>query len=258
MNDETNAPMASETIRLLENRVSVRSYEDRPVPKETVNALLKAAFRAPTSSNIQAYSVITVRDQAIRDRLADIAGGQAHVRKAPVFLAFCADLTRVEAAIGKAGHELGGVNLELGLVAAIDASLVGMAAYLAADSLGLEGVMIGGIRNDAVETARALGLPKRVFCVFGLCLGFPADIPEQKPRMDFSHMVHVDRYGAPDGGPAPTEAIPDYDASLAAHYASLGKQTVAGAWSEVIGAKFHPQPRPDLGSQLADQGFDFD
>ena len=74
MDDETNAPMASETIRLLENRVSVRAYEDRPVPEETVNALLKAAFRAPTSSNIQAYSVIAVRDPAIRERLADIAG----------------------------------------------------------------------------------------------------------------------------------------------------------------------------------------
>ena len=37
MNDETNATMASETIRLLENRVSVRSYEDRPVPESEID-----------------------------------------------------------------------------------------------------------------------------------------------------------------------------------------------------------------------------
>jgi nitroreductase len=252
MDSDTNAPVLSETIRLLEGRVSVRAFEDRPVPDQTVDAVLKAAFRAPTSSNIQAYSVIIVRDPAIRDRLADIAGGQAHVRKAPVFLVFCADLTRVEAAVAKAGHDLGGANLELGLVAAIDASLVGMAAYLAADSLGLKGVMIGGIRNHVVETAKVLGLPKRVFGVFGLCLGFPADAPEQKPRMDFSQMVHFDHYGAPG------DAISDYDATLAAHYTGLGKETPAAAWSEVVGSKFFPQPRSDLRSQLAELGFNFD
>lgn len=247
----------SETIRLLQNRVSVRAFEDRPVEDETVHAVLKAAFRAPTSSNIQAYSVVVVRDRAIREGLGKIAKGQAHVLKAPVFLAFCADLTRVEAVMGMAGHDLGAINMEMGLVSSIDASLVGMSAYLAAESLGLRGVMIGALRNDAVETARVLGLPKRVYCVFGMCLGWPAGIPKQKPRMDFSQMVHYDRYGALEDERAPADAIPDYDASLSDHYTSLGQDTVAGAWSEVVGNKFNPQPRPDLRRQLAEQGFDF-
>jgi len=152
---------------------------------------------------------------------------------------------------------MGGVNLELGLVASIDASLVGMSAYLAADSLGLKGVMIGGIRNDASETARILELPRGVFCAFGMCLGFPAEAPEQKPRMDFSQMVHRERYGALDDGRAPADAIADYDAGLAAHYAGLGKESPGDAWSGVIGSKFHPQPRPNLAKQLRRQGFDF-
>jgi len=252
-----STPTDSETIRLLENRVSVRAYEERPVEDETVKAVLKAAFRAPTSSNIQAYSVIVVRDRAIRDRLAEIAGEQMHVRKAPVFLAFCADLTRIEVAMGMAGHDLGPINLEMGLVSSIDASLVGMSAYLAAESLGLKGVMIGGLRNDAVKTARALELPKRVYCVFGMCLGFPAKIPQQKPRMDFSQMVHFDRYGALEDDRAPADAIPDYDGDLSAHYTGLGMDTAAAAWSEVIGKKFQLQPRPELAKQLKQQGFDF-
>ncbi|NQV82805.1 MAG: NADPH-dependent oxidoreductase [Rhodospirillales bacterium] len=252
------APTMSETIGLLENRVSVRKFEDRPVPGETVNAVLKAAFRAPTSSNVQAYSVIVVRDPAIRDRLAKIAGGQAHVSKAPVFLAFCADLTHVERAVAKAGQDFGGADLEMSLVASIDASLVGMAAYLAAESLGLKGVMIGGLRNNPVDVAAALGLPKRVYSVFGMCLGFPAgDPPPQKPRMDFSQMVHDDRYGAVRDERSPEQALGDYDATLAAHYRAIGKETTDNSWSHEVGGKFYPQPRPNLARQLAELGFDF-
>ena len=248
----------SETIRLLQNRVSVRAYEDRPVADEIVDAVLKAAFRAPTSSNIQAYSVIKVRDPDIRGKLADIAAGQAHVRNAPVFLAFLADLTRLETALEKAGHDLGPTNLEMGLVSSIDASLVGMSAYLAAESLGLQGVMIGAIRNDVVETARVLELPKRVYCVFGMCLGWPAEAPKQKPRMDFGAMVHDDRYGATRGGKSGEESLGVYDAALAEHYRAIGKETTDESWTNEIGGKFHPQPRPALRTQLAERGFDFE
>ena len=83
---------------------------------------------------------------------------QRHVRDTPVFLAFCADLTRIEHVVRERGHDIEDNNLEIGLVSSIDAALVGMSAYLAADSLGLKGVMIGAVRNDAVETARILGL----------------------------------------------------------------------------------------------------
>ncbi len=251
------APTTSETIELLLNRVSVRKYDGRPVGEETLKAVLEAAFRSPTSSNIQAYGIVVVSDRALKEKLSAVAGGQKHVRDAPVFLAFCADLTRIEAALQKAGHAMGGANLELGLVASIDVSLVGMSVYLAADSLGLKGVMIGGLRNDASETARILELPRGVYCVFGMCLGWPAETPPQKPRMDFSQMVHFDRYGALEDERPPARAMADYDAGLKAHYTGLGKETAAGAWSDVIGGKFHPQPRPDLAKQLKQQGFDF-
>ena len=67
--DRNDGAPTSGTIETLLNRVSVRDYEDRPVDDVTVDAILKAAFRAPTSSNIQAYSVIVVRDPAVREKL---------------------------------------------------------------------------------------------------------------------------------------------------------------------------------------------
>lgn len=252
-----DAPTTSETIETLLNRVSVRKFTDRPVAPETVDAILGAAFRAPTSSNIQAYSVIVVRDPEIKRQLAPITGNQQHVIEAPVFLAFCADLTRIAHATKRHGHDIADNNLEIGLVSSIDAALVGMSAYLAADSLGLKGVMIGAVRNDAVATAQVLGLPHRVYCVFGMCLGWPDEAPKQKPRMEFGAMVHEDRYGVLRGNRSMVEEVADYDAALAAHYGSVGKPTTPDSWSDEMDKKFVPQLRDDLRAQLRELGFDF-
>lgn len=248
----------SETIEALLNRVSVRDYADRPVDEATLEAVLKAAFRAPTSSNIQSYSVIIVRDQTVRDKLVPITGNQKWVGNAPVFLAFCADLTRIEAAATRNGHTLDNNNFEAGLVASVDVALVGMAAYIAAESIGLKGVMIGAVRNDLIATAEALGLPNRVFCLFGMCLGWPGEVPPQKPRMEYQAMVHTDRYGNQPALVGGADAALDrYDAALAAHYEEIGKPTTPDSWTRDIDKKFHARLRDKLREQLKARGFDF-
>src|SRR3546814_1831639 len=78
----------SETIRLLHDRVSVRRYTDHPVDDAHVEAILRAAFRAPTSSNIQSYSVVVVREPETLARLSVVTSNQRHVAREPVFLAF--------------------------------------------------------------------------------------------------------------------------------------------------------------------------
>ena len=252
-NDKTT----SETIETLLNRVSVRKFSDRPVSEAVVEAILKASFRAPTSSNIQSYSVVVVRDQAVREKLYPITGNQKHILTAPVFLAFCADLSKIEAATRLNGHTIDDNNLEIGLVSSIDAALVGQSAYLAADSLGLKGVMIGAVRNDAVATAEALGLPHRVYCVFGMCLGYPAEAPPQKPRMDYSTMVHYERYGALRDNRDSGQSLKDYDNALAAHYQGQGVKTTPDSWTHAMDARFVPQVREGLRAQLKALGFDF-
>jgi nitroreductase len=257
VSDVPDRAPTSETIQLLENRVSVRKYQDQPVGDDLIEAVLKAAFRAPTSSNIQSYSVVVVRDAETLRRLSVVASGQPHVAVAPVFLAFCTDLTRIEHALVRNGHDFDDNNLEVGLVSSIDAALVGMAACLAAESLGLRGVMIGAVRNDAVESARILGLPRRVFCVFGMCLGWPAEAPAQKPRMDYASMVHYERYGEQRNGGDVARAVAAYDQTLARHYPAVGKATTADSWSHDMDKKFHPRLRDNLRRELGELGFDF-
>lgn len=246
-------PTTSETIDTLLARRSVRRYADEPVGDAQVDAILAAALRAPTSSNIQAYSIVVVRDPETKRRLAVPAGNQQHIVDCPVFLAFCADLTRIEAALSIHGHELDDNNLEMGLVSSIDAALVGMSAYVAADSLGIQGVMIGAVRNDPETVAEILDLPKRVYVVFGMCLGYPADAPKQKPRMPVAGIVHRERYDAA----AALGVIPPYNAELKTHYDAIGKPTSDASWTDEINKKFSARPRDRLRAQLKARGFDF-
>jgi hypothetical protein len=145
---DSASKVTSETIEALLGRQSIRKYSDRPVTDAELRAILDAAVRAPTSSNFQAYSIVVVRDQALKEQISVPAGNQKHIITCPVFLAFCADISRIETALKRNGKDLEDNNLEVGLVSSVDAALVGMAAYIAAESLGIQGVMIGAVRND--------------------------------------------------------------------------------------------------------------
>ena len=257
MPDTAPPDLRTETIDLLSKRVSVRRYRPDPVPDAMVEAILKAAFRAPTSSNIQSYSVVVVRDRDVLRRLASITSNQKHVADAPVFLAFCADLTRIAFALEQRGHSVADNNMEIGLVSSIDAALVGMCASLAAESLGLKGVMIGAVRNNATASAEILGLPDRVYCVFGLCLGWPDEAPAQKPRMGYAGMVHYERYGVQRTGEDLGTRLAAYDADLARHYRATGRPTTDDSWTHDMDKKFNPWLRDKLRQQLKERGFDF-
>jgi FMN reductase (NADPH) len=194
-----------------------------------------------------------VRDQAAKEKIAVAANNQQHIIDCPLWLGFCADLTRIEHAMRMHGHELGTNNLETGLVSSIDATLVGMSTYHIADSLGLKGVMIGAVRNKPAEIAAILGLPARVYCVFGMCLGYVDEVPEQKLRMDFNAVVHREQYDA-DKMP---DMVSRYDDALAEHYRGAGRTTNDNSWSNEVDEKFNPQPRAGLRTTLAGMGFDF-
>jgi FMN reductase (NADPH) len=254
--DERGLP-TTETIQALQNRVSVRSFTDRPVDDAHVEAILRAAFRAPTSSNIQSYSVVVVRDKDTLAKLAPVTGNQKHVANAPVFLAFCADTRRMEHAIKGIGSNVDDNNFEWGLVTSVDAALVGMSASLAAESLGIKGVMICAIRNNATETAKILGLPNRVYAVFGMVLGWPDQVPAQKPRMPYESMVHMEQFGNHAGGMTMEEGIALYDKELANHYREQGRTTNDDSWSAELADKFSQRLRQQLREQVKAQGFDF-
>jgi len=176
---------------------SVRGYKSDPLPTGMIESLVAAAQSASTSSNLQAWSVISVENPKTRLQLAELAGGQQHVEVAPVQMVWLADLSRLHRAAADQGISADGVDfLEVFLVAVIDAAIAAQSAALAAESMGLGMVYIGGLRNHPEKVADLLGLPDKCFAVFGMCLGYPDDTkPAQiKPRLPQAAVWYKETY----------------------------------------------------------------
>ncbi|UXN67328.1 NADPH-dependent oxidoreductase (plasmid) [Phyllobacterium sp. A18/5-2] len=198
-NASTRSASASwtQTIDTLLAHRSVRSYLPEPVPPATLELAVAAAQSAPTSSNLQAWSVVAVEDAARKARINAVAGNQRQIEQAPLLLVWLADLSRLRRiADGQSSTSEGLDYLESFLLGIIDAALAAQNALVALESLGLGTCYIGAIRNDPITVARELNLPDQVFPVFGLTVGFPdpsirTDI---KPRLPQTTLLHREQY----------------------------------------------------------------
>jgi nitroreductase len=221
---------SSEVLALQLAHRSVRQFTARPVTEDELRALVAAAQSASTSSNLQPWSVVAIRDPDRKARLAGLANRQQFIDQAPLFLVWIADLGRARRLADRSGRPLDGADyLETTLIAFIDTALAAQNAVVAAESLGLGAVFVGAIRNHPEEVAAELGLPPHAVATFGLAVGSP-DHAEQagiKPRLPQSAVLHRERYDA-----ASADAhIPAYDERLAGYNARYG---LPGNWSERV------------------------
>lgn len=235
------------TIDLILSHRSIRQFTPEPVTPDQLDQILSAAQCASSSSFLQANSIIRVTDKALRKTLAELAGHQAYVAEAAEFLLFCADYQRhcqiaPEARTG---------FVEQLLIGAIDGALMAQNALLAAQSLGLGGVYIGGIRNNPAAVSEAVGLPHQVIPLFGLCLGHPAQQPEQKPRLPRALVVHENRY--------PNELdrslLAQYDQQIQEYYLARSGNNKQQTWSGQIKGILGKEARPFMLDFLRGKGF---
>lgn len=184
----------NQLLEFLNSHVSVRQFTDRGISAQDELNIVTTAQRSPTSSNLQAYTIIGVRAQETKDRLAMLCGNQTHVAKSSLFLVFCADLYRLSRINGKKGYEFTGDFTELGLVATVDSALAAGRALIAAQAMGMGGVMVGSIRNHPHEISSLLSLPEYTYAVMGMSLGYPETIPPIKPRLPVDAIYCRERY----------------------------------------------------------------
>ncbi|MFB9313921.1 NADPH-dependent oxidoreductase [Nocardioides plantarum] len=231
--DGSSVTVSSEVLALQLAHRSVRRFTDEDVSEEHVRALVAAAQSAPTSSNLQAWSVVAVRDPARKARLAALAGGQAFVEAAPVLLVWVADLSRARRLAARTGVTVDATDyLESTLIGFVDAALAAQNAVVAAESLGLGSTYVGAIRNHPREVAAELALPYGAVAAFGLALGVP-DASEDagvKPRLPQGAVLHHEQYDAA----AADAHLPAYDGHLGAYNKRHG---LAGVWTERVLAR---------------------
>ncbi len=200
----------SELIDFLNSHASVREFTERDITPENERLICTTAERSPTSSNLHAYSIISLRERRKKQKLSELCGHQEHVAACPLFLVFCADLHRLNLLALKRDYRFGGDHTEMFIVATVDATLAGGRALLAAQALGLAGVMVGGIRNQPEAVCELLDLPEYVYPVMGMSLGYAARPPRLKPRLPLEGLVFRERYEREAIGPA----VDDYDRTI--------------------------------------------
>jgi len=236
-------------IDVLINHQSIRKFSDKEVTEDTINQIISCAQMAPTSSHFQAYSIIDVRDRKKRESLAQISGGQPWVEKAPLVLMFCGDLHR-----GKKYYENvdPGVfeNTEQYTIGTIDAALAAQKALIAAQALGLGGVFVGGIRNDVEAISKEFKLPKLVYPLFALCLGYPDDNPGQKPRLPMKVVHKVDFYDESND----EKLIDDYNRTMIKYYKERTNYKEDDSWTKRCGSYLKGKTRDEVGEHFRQIG----
>lgn len=231
---------------------SVRSFLARPVPDADIEDAVRAARMAATSSWIHGYSLLQVTDPRERAELARLTGGQPQVAEAGAFFAVLGDTRRHRLVAARAEAPYAN-NLEVFLLAVIDASLFAQNLTLAFEAQGYGTCYIGGLRNDLAAVDALLELPHGVYPLFGLCVGVPTALPDQRPRLAPGALWCKDRY--------PTDAevlaaVDDFDEEAAAHYAARG---LAGRnWSGATWRKFRAPLREALRGYYESKGAAFE
>ncbi|NVJ93904.1 MAG: oxygen-insensitive NADPH nitroreductase [Methylocystaceae bacterium] len=238
-------------IELIRNHRSIRKFKDKPVSADTIKELVLSGQSASTSSFIQAYTVIQIKDVEKRKLLAQYAGNQIYVEEAPEFFVFCADLNRIKYCCSLHNQEMEAEYTEHFISASVDTGLFAQNFVIAAESLGLGCVYIGGLRNNPQDVADLLNLPDHVYPVFGMCLGYPDQNPEIKPRLPIDAVFYQDEYPRE----MDCQVLKEYDEEILDYYATRNTGNKIESWSEQIALKTTKKCRPFMKKFLNNRGF---
>lgn len=235
------------TIESLLNHRSIRKYDPEMFEQSALDLIIKSAQAAPNSINGQQISIVVVTDKAKKEKVAELAGGQAWIAEAPVFLLFVMDYHRAKLAAEKNGETLVITeSLESIMVGSVDVGIAMGTAIAAAESMGFGTVAIGGIRKAPEEIIELFGLPEFVYPVAGLVIGRPMELSNQKPRIPEALFRHENHYN-----PDQLELLNEYDQEVSNYMkARTGgesdrnwSQSVAGTYKFVYFPKVYPSIR---------------
>lgn len=179
---------------LLRNHRSIRRFKPEQIPDELLDNILNSARQAPSSSNLQAYSMVVVKDKAKKQTLAHLWGDQPWVTSCPTFVVMCPDLHRIEHVCQMRGYKFNDKYIDMFIIAVVDAALVAQNILVAAEANGLGVCMIGSIRINPDQVCELLKLPAKVFPLVGLCFGYPDQEPMIKPRFQPEIVIHNEEY----------------------------------------------------------------
>ena len=168
-----------EVLETIRTRRSIRNYERRPVPEESVRKILEAGRWAPSASNSQPWNFIVLRDEGVRREVARATTYGKFLADAPLGIAVVTDPAA-------STHPVE------------DGAIATQNMILAAHALGLGTCWIGSYGSTYEERVKEiLDIPKDKRLLSILSVGFPAE-SRKSTRRELEELTFIDRYGKSD------------------------------------------------------------
>lgn len=152
-------------------RTSIRDYEARPVEKEKIEKMLRAAMAAPTAMNKQPWHFVVVDQRNVLDALAGANPYAKMLKKAPLAIVVCGNTDKM--------IEGGGRDFWIQ-----DASAATENLLLAAHAMGLGAVWTGAYPSEerCISISKVLSLSDNLIPLNMIVVGYPAEQPQPKQK----------------------------------------------------------------------------
>jgi len=247
----------TEKLELFFNRSSVRKYTSKKIDNKVFHKIIEASLQTPTSSHIQAFTIINITNSLLRKQIYNICGDQKWILDSSHFIIMCADLNKI-CHLSKTNINDPNISQDAYLAALLDAALVGMTISMAAEVFQIGSVMIGSVRNNISKVAHLLQLPSGVMPLFGICFGYYEKRKKPKPRLTKNLFLSENSYSTPENS---HQLLDEYHKKLQKYYeesplehAGLRAQKNK-TWLEVVTLAIKNEKRSNMGEDLKNRGF---
>jgi nitroreductase len=206
------------TMKVIQDRRSIRNYTDEPVSDQDLDMILEAARQAPSGENAQPWRFIIVKEADTRKKLGALAGGGSGRRFTAEFVtkkmqerfASLEDEEKKKAAFekltsGQVSAFLADAPVNIVVCGKKDvwdmpydtsAAIENMLLMVTALGLGACWVIAPCIDiRDEERIKELLGMPEGYKAVSIVAVGHPARSPRQRPRLAISELVFRENWG---------------------------------------------------------------
>jgi nitroreductase len=212
--------LADATMKVIQDRRSIRNYTDEPVSDADLDLILESARQAPSGENAQPWRFVVVKDPKTRDQLGAIAGGgsgrrftaeyvtkkmqerfssmEDEEKKKAVFEKLTSGRVSMFLAEAPVNIVICGRKDVWDLPYDTSAAIENMLLMVTALDLGACWVIAPCIDiRDEERIKKLLGLPEDIKAVSIISVGHPARSPKARPRLDINELVFSESWGDP-------------------------------------------------------------
>jgi len=176
-------------MNVIQERRSIRKYEDKAVPDDFLRQILQSVRWAPSWANTQCWEVVVVRNSDTKDKLQACLGPRnpstKAITQAPLVLALCGKEKHSGFYKGEAGTKFGDWLM-------FDLGLATQNICLTAHSLGLGTVIVGLFDHNKAKDVLGVGTGYELVVL--IPIGFPAKESPAPKRREIEEFVHEEKF----------------------------------------------------------------